>query len=69
MTNIVTKKQYYKAKIEGRLCSNCRWMITKKNWKAGFRLCAGCYSAMQGVNVKHGAYPDYDEPREKTGEM
>lgn len=69
MTNIVTKKQYYKAKIEGRVCKRCGWMITKKNWKKGYRLCAGCFSAIKGVNTKRGANPAADEPREKTGEM
>jgi hypothetical protein len=67
--NTLTKKQYYKAKIEGRVCSNCRWIITKKDWKAGLRMCAGCTDAMRGVDVKYGAYPDCDEPKEKTGEM
>ena len=60
---------YHKAKVEGRLCSRCGWIVTVKNWKKGYRLCAGCYDALKGVNVdgNQGAYRD--EPVDMTGEM
>lgn len=67
--SIVNYGAYDTAKKEGRICKSCGWMISKKNWKKGYRLCAGCYSAHQGVNPKGGAYPTRDEPRDKTGEM
>lgn len=66
---MVTKDHYRTAKKEGRICKVCGWIISKKNWKMGFKLCAGCYSAYQGVKPKTGASHYADEPRDKTGEM
>jgi len=43
-------------------------MITVKNWKKGYRLCAGCWDGMKGVNVSGGHGKYRDEPREMTGE-
>jgi|WetSurSiteA1Bulk_404760.scaffolds.fasta_scaffold363926_1 hypothetical protein len=61
---------YKKAKEEGRLCSRCGWIITVKNWKKGYHLCAGCYFGLKGVNVKHaGGRRLADDPPDKTGEM
>ena len=67
--NKLFTRVYQKAKAEGRLCRACGWIITIKNWKKGYRLCAGCYDAFKGVNVpaRWGKYRD--EPVEKTGEM
>lgn len=60
---------YEKAKAEGRLCSHCGWIITVKNWAKGYRLCAGCYDALKGVNVDQGHGHYRDEPVDMTGEM
>lgn len=69
MTGNIIARQYKRAKSEGRVCSRCGWLITVKNWTKGYRLCAGCYDALKGVNIscKWGAYRD--ESIEKTGEM
>jgi hypothetical protein len=67
--NKLLTRLYQKAKSEGRLCSRCGWIITVKNWKKGYTLCAGCFDALQGVNVKTGHWAARDEPGEKTGEM
>jgi len=58
-----------RAKIEGRVCSQCGWIISKKNWAKGYRLCAGCFDANKGVNVRGGYFPYADEPVDRTGEM
>jgi hypothetical protein len=65
----VLSRQYKRAKDEKRLCICCGWIVNLKNWKKGYRLCAGCYDALKGVNVdgKWGTWRD--EPIEKTGEM
>jgi hypothetical protein len=65
--NLITKI-YRKAKEEGRLCSQCCWMISKENWKKGYRLCGSCWDANKGVNTppKYRAY--LDEPIDMTGE-
>lgn len=55
------------AKTEGRICHKCGWMITKKNWNKGYRLCAGCFSASKGVSTNRGAPPYRDEAPELTG--
>lgn len=67
--NKLLYKLYLKAKAQGRLCSRCGWIVTVKNWKKGMRMCGGCYSALQGVNVSRGHYAPRDEPSDKTGEM
>ena len=64
----MNKKAIYDAISEGRICDRCGWVITKKNWAKGYRLCAGCYDGLKGVNVSSGAQPYSDEPEEKTGE-
>ncbi len=64
--NIISK-QFKKAMEEGRKCENCGYMISKPNWKKGHRLCAGCFSAFQGVNVPHGHKAYQDEPIDQTG--
>ena len=69
MSDIILARQFRKAKKDGRICKRCGWMITVKNWKAGHKLCAGCYSALKGVNVSFGSYPYEDEPKDLTGEM
>lgn len=66
---MTTSKAIRIAKTEGRLCVQCGWIITKKNWKKGYRLCPSCFDANKGVNVKYGFGNYLDEPREKTGEM
>lgn len=66
--DMIKARQVIRAKAEGRICSQCGWMITVKNWKKGYRLYAGCYSALKGVNVRGGYLPYRDEPTEKTGE-
>ena len=62
-------KVYAKAKSDGRLCTRCGWIVTKADWKKGFKECFGCRDAARGVNVppKYGKWRD--EPIERTGEM
>lgn len=67
--NKILSRQFARAKAEGRVCSQCGWIITVKNWKAGYRLCAGCYDASKGVNVARGHGRYRDEPADKTGNM
>ena len=67
--NKILARQFAVAKAEARLCQRCGWMITVKNWKKGYRLCAGCYDGLKGVNVSGGHWPLREEPTEKTGEM
>jgi hypothetical protein len=63
------KTAFRVAREEGRVCSRCGWIITKKNWAKGYRLCAGCHDALKGVNV-NGRYGKwFDEPQDRTGEM
>ena len=61
-------KALHNAKLAGRVCSRCGWMINIKNWNKGYRLCAGCYDALKGVNVSGGHLRYRDEPRDLTGE-
>jgi predicted RNA-binding Zn-ribbon protein involved in translation (DUF1610 family) len=67
--NSALKQAYKTARKEGRICSACGWMITKENWKKGYRLCPGCFSGRRGVRTRAGSYPYRDEPAEKTGNM
>lgn len=67
--NKILARQFARAKAEGRLCSRCGWMIPIKNWKKGYRLCAGCYDGLKGVNVSKGHYKASDEPADRTGNM
>ena len=67
--NKLLSKVYTQAKKDGRVCSRCGWIITKKDWAKGFLLCSGCQDAMQGVNVSDGWYQPLQEPVDKTGEM
>jgi hypothetical protein len=60
---------YEKAKAEGRLCTQCGWIITKANWKKGYRLCAGCGDANKGVRTRPVFGKWRDEPVDMTGEM
>lgn len=62
-------KAYTAAKHDGRLCSRCGWIVTKKDWKKGHRLCGGCRSALKGVNCRGGHWPNIQERQDKTGEM
>jgi hypothetical protein len=62
-------KQYAIAKKEGRICTQCHWMITKKNWAKGYRLCGNCWSANKGVSTPARWGKAKDEPDDKTGEM
>ena len=62
------KRALQRAIKEKRLCQNCGWMVTIKNWKKGYRLCAGCYDALKGVNVSKGHYRYSDEPKDITGD-
>ena len=62
------KRALQRAIEEKRLCQNCGWMVTIKNWKKGYRLCAGCYDARKGVNVSKGHYRYSDEPKDITGD-
>lgn len=57
------------AKREGRICPQCQWIITKKDWKKGYRICRNCVDINKGVNVKDGYGPYFDELPEMTGEM
>lgn len=41
------RSAYERAKTEGRLCSNCQWVITIARWKKGHRLCYNCEDAYQ----------------------
>ena len=68
MENFITKI-YRKARKENRLCSNCGWIITRDDWKKGFRECFGCRDGLKGVNVKTGYGRYRDEPVDMTGEM
>jgi len=63
-----TPSHFMQAKKEGRICTHCGWMITKKMWAKGSTLCSGCTYALQGVRTNSGASPVSDEPIEKTGE-
>jgi len=67
--NKLLYRVYLKATQEGRICSHCGWMITKKNWVKGRRLCSGCWDALQGVNIKYGYSQDQQESVDMTGEM
>jgi hypothetical protein len=60
---------YYKARLAGRLCIRCGWIVPKKNWLKGQRLCCGCLDALQGVNVSWGRSQPQQETIDKTGEM
>ncbi len=64
-----TVNNFIRAKMEGRICSHCGWMVTIKEWKAGYKMCGNCRDALKGVNVKTGSNPYSDEPTEKTGEL
>ena len=67
--SIDLRRTFHRAKEDGRLCTQCGWMISKKNWKKGYRLCPGCWDAGKGVNVPARWGKWRDEPTEKTGEM
>ena len=69
MRGTILVRQFRNAKNTGRICAHCGWMITIKDWKAGYKTCGNCRDALKGVNVKSGYYPYSDEPTEKTGEM
>ena len=64
----LTGKSINRARQEGRVCSQCGWIISKKNWEKGYRLCGNCWDANKGVNVSYGWKKYQDEPRDKTGE-
>ncbi len=58
-----------KAREEGRICPQCQWVITKKDWLKGFRICRSCTDINRGVNVRSGFGPYKDESTDKTGNM
>jgi hypothetical protein len=60
---------YSRAKIEGRICHQCQWIINKVDFQKGYRICRNCTDINKGVNVRGGHYPYQDEPRDKTGNM
>jgi hypothetical protein len=64
-----TAKTIKKAREEGRTCPQCQWIITKKDWKKGYRICRNCTDINKGVNVSSGHYPDQNESPDRTGEM
>ena len=57
-----------RARKEGRMCKQCGWMIPKKNWKKGYRLCGNCWFVNKGVNVSGGYRQPRQEPRDMTGD-
>jgi len=59
---------FIRARQEGRLCERCGWMISKKRWEKGERMCGECQDALRGVNVNRGNSPYQDEPPDLTGE-
>jgi len=65
----VISKVYAQAKAEGRLCSRCGWIIPKRYWKKGNKMCKGCQDGLKGVNVRDGWGKYREEPVDKTGEM
>lgn len=67
--NKLLTRIFAKAKDEGRLCLRCQWIVTKKDFQQGYRLCAGCRDALQGVNTPPRWGKWLDEPIDKTGEM
>jgi len=62
-------KAFRKARLEGRLCSQCGWIISKINWKKGYRLCGSCWDANKGVRTPARWGKFRDEPVDMTGEM
>ena len=69
MTNKLLSRVYEKAKTEGRLCLRCGWIVTVKDQRKGFLLCAGCRDAIKGVNVNYGYSQPQQEYVDMTGEM
>ena len=67
--NKLLSSVYHKAKVEGRTCLRCGWIVTKKDWAKGFLMCAGCRDALRGVNVYYGHSQAQQETADKTGEM
>jgi hypothetical protein len=57
------------ARKEGRICPQCKWIINKKDYAKGYRLCSNCTDINKGVNTKTGHRPYLDEPFDMTGEM
>jgi len=56
-----------RAKAEGRICTHCGWIVSKRRWKKGERLCTECKDGLKGVNVKYGHWPYEDDYPDKTG--
>ena len=69
LSKSIMSRVYSQAKKDGRICRRCGWIISKKNWAKGYLLCAGCWSALQGVNVSGGWNKPQEEFEDKTGEM
>lgn len=67
--NKLLAKVFEKAKADGRLCTRCGWIVTKKDAVKGHTECAGCRDALQGVNVSFGYCQPQQEATDKTGEM
>jgi hypothetical protein len=63
------KRAFQKAKDEGRLCPQCEWIITKKDWEKGYRICRNCTDINKGVNTPPRFGPYRDEPVDRTGNM
>ena len=69
LSKSIMSRVYSQAKKDGRICSRCGWIITKKNWAKGDRLCYNCEDALKGVNTPPRWGQWLDEPIDKTGEM
>lgn len=65
---MISKRELKRAREDGRVCSRCGWIVTRVNWNKGYRMCAGCWDALKGVNVDRGHYRYADEPRDMTGD-
>lgn len=65
----ITEKHFIRARAEGRICSRCGWMIPKKEWNKGRRICWNCEDALKGVNTPQAWGKYLDEPPDMTGEM
>jgi len=63
------KRFLIKARQEGRICPQCQWIITKADWKKGFRICRNCTDINKGVHSNSGYGPYRDEPEDRTGNM
>lgn len=54
---VFDKRHLQQARAEGRLCTHCGWMVNKKRWQEGKRLCAACEDALRGMGKLPGTFP------------